>query len=260
MGAGATVLSSILGGGDKETTSHVDYKRMVRDAEAAGFNPLTALRNGGAAGFTSTTTPGSGLSGALSAMGDFLTNFDPMADRRREKEFALLDAQVRNLDAETGWRNTLATASGPVKARPGTASLSSAGTAAQPITPGKLTGTNALQGIGGTIDMSMPDADAGETRYSDAGGWLFGAINAEQDVRKTLGIPGESVIGREAWNTAKTLARVSEMGDDVANYFRNHFIPSGPAVRGPALARPYGSAAKRGVQLYPSSPFFPVFQ
>ncbi|MES0175724.1 hypothetical protein [Mesorhizobium sp. M0006] len=122
MGAGASILGSLFGG-DEETTSHVDYKRMVRDAEAAGFNPLTAIRNGGSAGFTSTHTPGNGLSAALSTAGNFLMNFDPMADTKREKEFALLDAQVRNLNAESGFYNTRATASGPVKARPGTAGL-----------------------------------------------------------------------------------------------------------------------------------------
>ena len=49
------------------TTSYVDYGRMVRDAEAAGFNPLTALRNGGAAGFSVSTgtTPATPLSARI---------------------------------------------------------------------------------------------------------------------------------------------------------------------------------------------------
>ncbi|RUW86529.1 hypothetical protein EOA35_35565, partial [Mesorhizobium sp. M8A.F.Ca.ET.023.01.1.1] len=102
MGLGGSLLSGLFGGGDQETTSHVDYKRMVTDAEAAGFNPLTAIRNGGSAGFTSTTTPGNPVGGALSRVGDWLTNFDPFADAERAQRGKLLDAQIANLNAETG--------------------------------------------------------------------------------------------------------------------------------------------------------------
>lgn len=37
-------------------TSSLDLRRMVQEAEAAGFNPLSVLRNGGAAGFATQTT------------------------------------------------------------------------------------------------------------------------------------------------------------------------------------------------------------
>lgn len=82
---------------------------MVVDAERAGFNPLTALRNGGAAGFTSTTTPGlSGGAVLANAIGGaastFLANFDPFADRRREAEYRLMEAQIGNLNADTRLR------------------------------------------------------------------------------------------------------------------------------------------------------------
>jgi len=40
-----------------ETKSSVDYQGLVDSSRAAGFNPLTALRNGGAAGFQVTNTP-----------------------------------------------------------------------------------------------------------------------------------------------------------------------------------------------------------
>lgn len=56
LSAGASLIGGLFGGGSKKqettTTNHVDYRRMVSEAEAAGFNPLTALRNGGAAGFS----------------------------------------------------------------------------------------------------------------------------------------------------------------------------------------------------------------
>lgn len=107
IGAGASLLGKLFGGGKQETVNRVDYARMVRDAEAAGFNPLTALRNGGAAGFTVSTTPAAPLSarlaeGVSAGVNTFLENFDPHADAAREKGFALIDAQIRNLNASSG--------------------------------------------------------------------------------------------------------------------------------------------------------------
>lgn len=112
IGAGASLIGSIFGSKSKKqettTTSHVDYRRMVREAEAAGFNPLTALRNGGAAGFSvsTSTTPAAPLSarladGVQSGVNAFLQNFDPHADTAREQQARLIDAQVRNLNAST---------------------------------------------------------------------------------------------------------------------------------------------------------------
>lgn len=90
------------------------YKHMVTDAEASGINPLTALRSGGganynaAAGFAPLTrqapnrqAPQIESVGAAGISG-FLENFDPFADAAREKNFALIDAQIRNLDAVSG--------------------------------------------------------------------------------------------------------------------------------------------------------------
>lgn len=106
ISAGASLLGGLFGGGSKkqETVNRVDYARMVRDAEAAGFNPLTALRNGGAAGFSISTTPAAPLSarladGVSAGVNNFLANFDPMADDKREAEFQLVQAQIRNLNA-----------------------------------------------------------------------------------------------------------------------------------------------------------------
>lgn len=49
------LVSGIFGSKQKPQTSEVNYKKMVENARAAGFNPLTALRNGGSAGFTTTS-------------------------------------------------------------------------------------------------------------------------------------------------------------------------------------------------------------
>lgn len=112
LGAGASLIGGLFGGGSKKqettTTNYVDYKRLVHDSDEAGFNPLTALRNGGAAGFSVSTgtTPATPLSerlvnGITGAAQSFLTNFDPFADQQRDLGFRVAEAQLANLQADT---------------------------------------------------------------------------------------------------------------------------------------------------------------
>lgn len=105
ISAGASIISRLFGG--KKSSNRINYKQMVRDAEAAGFNPLTALRNGGAAGYMQggNGTPLSRLAGDLGGIAsDFLNNFDPFEDDKREMEFKLVEAQLANLQADTAMK------------------------------------------------------------------------------------------------------------------------------------------------------------
>lgn len=105
MGFFGDLLGGITGlfGGSKEqkVTNEVDYEKMARRATAAGFNPLTAIRNGGSAGFTTTTSPTvSQLPDALANLGGVLggkldEKLDPIAARRREPDTALVNAQLQ---------------------------------------------------------------------------------------------------------------------------------------------------------------------
>ncbi|UIB81383.1 hypothetical protein [Flyfo microvirus Tbat2_91] len=98
-------IGGLFGGGSKKqtTTSEVDYQKMVNRASAAGFNPLTAIRNGGSAGFTTTTSPTisntSEILGNLGGiLGDALENkLDPIQAKKRELDTALVDQQLREL-------------------------------------------------------------------------------------------------------------------------------------------------------------------
>lgn len=105
IGAGASILGSIFGSKKQKVTNEVDYVKMVKNAEAAGFNPLTALRNGGAAGFSVSSgggaSPLSAIADGIAGAADFLQNFDPHADQKRELEFDLVQAQLENLQADT---------------------------------------------------------------------------------------------------------------------------------------------------------------
>ena len=197
IGAGASLLGGLFGGKSKKqettTTSHVDYKRMVREAEAAGFNPLTALRNGGAAGFSVSTgtIPATPLSariadGVSGAAQTFLANFDPFKDQQRETEFKLVEAQLANLNADTALKQRTGLGSVPTYTGGNTKRTMGAGvghnqkfksvadvlppSAGAPQTPDieKPKATNPY-GVksGKLIDPNRPDASAWEDRYGD---------------------------------------------------------------------------------------------
>ncbi len=103
---GATIfggLSSLFGKKKQKVTNEVDYVKMRDNAEAAGFNPLTALRNGGSAGFTTTSSPSlSSAPEVLSNIGGllgqaFLDKPDPIEAKKREIDTILVDRQLRQL-------------------------------------------------------------------------------------------------------------------------------------------------------------------
>lgn len=103
IGAGLGALGSLFGDDDEQTTTTtVDYKAMAKSAEKAGFNPLTALRNGGSAGFTTTTAPALSMADRFGSMfqqlGNAIMAFDPRADERAALEAGLMRAQIGALN------------------------------------------------------------------------------------------------------------------------------------------------------------------
>lgn len=114
--------------------SRGELGRLVQDAQKAGFNPLTVLRNGGGAGYSAgagfsplssgamtsssltsgalSATPlsrqapveqavgGSPVGDAISQFGrDFMSSFDPFADDKREQEYRLVESQIASYNA-----------------------------------------------------------------------------------------------------------------------------------------------------------------
>lgn len=189
-----------LFGGKKKTENRVNYKQMVRDAEAAGFNPLTVLRNGGAAGYMQTAHPalssGEVIGGALSQVGNFLADFDPYADQKKEQEARLVEAQIANLNASTG------TMFPPRPGKPGSFNVPSWGAANVEQRPSGRAGTLSRDkgvelpasaglpqtptveaptvtnpwptGSGLPVNPGVPDASAWEERYGEPGDWIGG--------------------------------------------------------------------------------------
>lgn len=131
IGAGASLLGGVLSSSSKKKQAQQQYEndirarneqreydrgtydRLVVDAERAGFNPLTALRNGGGAYYNASSAAaplsrqatagvGSEIGNSLQTIGaNWLVNFDPHADAVREQGARLIDAQIANLNAST---------------------------------------------------------------------------------------------------------------------------------------------------------------
>lgn len=171
----------------EETVNRVDYARMVADAEAAGFNPLTALRNGGSAGFSVTSHPVLSsrevIGQAMGEVGNFLSNFDPFADQKREAEFNLVQAQIRNLNASSDALarsqsfNVPSYSAGAVERRP-------SGTAAQlaPSTWDRVTAAGAGWSWG--INPANTPAQEVEDQYAEIPANIVGTANWLDDMRR----------------------------------------------------------------------------
>ncbi|MBZ9902404.1 hypothetical protein LB514_18980 [Mesorhizobium sp. CA17] len=254
---------------------------MVRDSEAAGFNPLTAIRNGGSAGFTSTTTPGNPVGGALSRVGDWLTNFNPFEDAERSQRSRLLDAQIANLNAETGnLLHTVPTRNGAVASGAGVrnapASLSRGWPKQPPVTVlsqlsgspvaapshGSLPGGGATSKGNAALSSFTPpplkDGKLNNTPWLDSftNGWLRHDPTSP-DVSGFEDAYGDSELG-------STVAWAAQTGRDLL-YNLDHYASRGDQLIADRMARfrkgkPYrptrvrGSAAARQQQLY-QSPF-----
>lgn len=196
------LIGGLFGGGKSETTTRVDYRRMVRDAEAAGFNPLTALRNGGAAGFSVTSSPalslGDRIGTAVGNVANFLADFDPMADQKAELESQLVSAQIANLNASTYRLNSM-DAPGSFNVPQGAAATVRAG-GAELAASGALP-PSAPEPQGSTLTNPWPkwlgferspwshDAEAWEQAYGDIGGSILGsAVEGGQDAVWNFGV------------------------------------------------------------------------
>lgn len=112
IGAGISAAGSLLGGlfgDDEETETTVDYKAMAKAARAAGFNPLTVLRNGGSAGFTTTTHPAlsawSGVGSAMQTIGNAVAAYDPRSEATAELEYKIKQAQLQSIQSSNAVLN-----------------------------------------------------------------------------------------------------------------------------------------------------------
>lgn len=104
------VLSSLISGGSslfsgllgrrKPKAQGIDYRKLRDDAQAAGFNPLTALLAGGGAGYQREFNPelasGAFVAEALGRGLDTYFNTPSAADKESERIRAEFEAETRN--------------------------------------------------------------------------------------------------------------------------------------------------------------------
>lgn len=211
IGAGASLLGGVLSSSSKKKQAQQQYEndirgrneqreydrgtydRLVVDAERAGFNPLTALRNGGGAYYNASSAAaplsrqatagvGSEIGNSLQTIGaNWLVNFDPHADAAREQGARLIDAQIANLNASTAeftQRHAMTTRnSGALSKKLGAA------VTGLPIDPeeGETSVTNPWQTA--VVDPNIRDAGNFEQRYGDSeiAQMLYGAYVGYND-------------------------------------------------------------------------------
>lgn len=195
IGAGISAIGSLFGGGDdEETETTINYKRMARMAEAAGFNPLTAIRNGGSAGFTTTTHPGLSMmdrfGSAFQTIGNALASYDARADERADLELRIQRAELDRIQRSNTAAETRFSLGGVPHASGSTRSTSAAAAGTGAPTPtisgaDNRTATNPYPTDSGiVIDMNTPDAETWTTRYGEAGEILGGLHAADADWQK----------------------------------------------------------------------------
>lgn len=109
-GAASAIASNI---GRKNTPGRIDMKAMRKDAEAAGFNPLTVMRNGGMSGYfvppmSSQTFAGQMVGGAINSFTDSWLNKDidlyneemrGIAKQQAYADLSLTKAQIEQMNA-----------------------------------------------------------------------------------------------------------------------------------------------------------------
>ena len=168
-------------------TNTVDYKRMVADAEAAGFNPLTALRAGGSAGFAVQRHPAL-LSAPIpptSPIGDFLSGIGGVASafanmQMQRAEYDLAQAQIANLNADTRHRNMMFRS--PSYA--GSAGVRTSGgfevAQPEPLVAARIAGFQIAP------DPWWSNAQEIEDRYGDLASWMYGIGVIAADGVETL--------------------------------------------------------------------------
>lgn len=185
IGTAISAVGSLFAPKPKATTtkSSIDLIKLRTDAEAAGFNPLTIIRGGGLAGYGVSTTSAPAdyrVSNAFSIVGQGLANFsfDPYADKRRELEFALAEAQLRNYAMQEK-RMTF-----------GSPASSSAGSV---TATGENVTNYTLGGVPIFADTGWSDAEVIEARHGDLAGSIYGFFTTTADTVKNV------VMGTKGW-------------------------------------------------------------
>ncbi|WP_413876351.1 hypothetical protein [Albidovulum sp.] len=223
LGAVAGPLAGgLFGGKKKETKQTTDFVALRDSAEAAGFNPLTALKATGGAGFTTTTHPGlsSGefLAEAIGSGVQAWSSFDPMQQQRDALEMEMMRAELDRIKSDA--RVTQGFAGGVPTARHEKLAAVEYGRPELADNPQRLT----YGGIGWDAQADTADAQIIENRYGDIVSSLYGVGVAARDawpyVKPYFSVDREKV-GAEYWRAKRaTTAPPRSMGPQPQTVYR----------------------------------------
>ena len=176
-------IPSLIGGlfgGSKKQTTRTNFKQLVKDAQAAGFNPLTALQATGGSGNRTTTLPTmSSAEFIANAMGDALgagLSYDPLAKRRQQLEVDIMEAELGRLSRP---QSVPSTASG---------FPSPPSNLGSPRSPGMGTGIVADWQEGDLRQSGIDAADPELPREAEADLWSWGLKgNFGENISRVIG-------------------------------------------------------------------------
>lgn len=201
IGAAGSIIGGLFGSKKKKeestSVSTVDYKAMADAAIKGGFNPLTAIRNGGTGGFVTTHTKGtsSGGGGSIGAgiadaaaqiaplFGSIGRKTDPikLKDKTTGAISPLVSAQLRGSTRQAG--SVVVAPRQTTRSSPVTRSTPSTKTRLAPyLEDGKLTNTDVgKQTTWWESDPNRVDGAQYEDAYGEFFGGALGSIPLVQD-------------------------------------------------------------------------------
>lgn len=239
--AGANLLGSLLGR-KKSSAQGVDYVKLRNDAEAAGFNPLTALLAGGGAGYQREFNPalssGAFVAEAINRGVDTyfnqVTERDAQVDQIRQGDklsAALQRAMSSRVPGSFGYAlsdqrpfvPTVSTAPPPMTVVPVNSRPPKSPLAREPE----------------YIPVRMPDGQPGRLERSIAGRLdikPWDTVSAGDWAEIVGEITGEAETALKTLEIRDTATR--QPGPFKSRYDRSQIGPAGTAVKPPTLIRP----------------------
>lgn len=183
VSGGLKLLGGLFGGRKKQSNT-VDYAKLRDKAIEGGFNPLTALRNGGAAGFTQTTLPALSSGEVLAdALGSGLDTYYNRQQLNRDIERdALEKAIMREELDQLQKRNSVVRDRDFGYSIPHAVTTTGVGS-----TNASMASDRSLRTVMGTIDYNpaLDDTEKAEQRYGDIASFPIGVSVALSDLKHT---------------------------------------------------------------------------
>lgn len=214
------LVGKLFGSKKQETTTN--FVALRNYAEAAGFNPLTALKASGGAGFTTTSPALSSNQFLAEAIADSATTWFNRDQIARDEEADRLRTELMREELKDLQRKNSLPAQSFGYSIPHVVATTKATQSETPalVEEGRRTATNPGH-VNDTnfLDPRVVDAEAAEARYGDVAQEVAGARNMLSD----------NIYNYRLQKVARTYGR--QVANDVNDFVRAHpMIPLGQAI------------------------------